>query len=355
MEGEVAWPRSPDHGQAAACLRDQLPVLGQRVDKHRVYAQIGHQKLARTRVEDHHVRMGSALAHWVQAGPLVLNVTGHGAQSPVVFESQNRYRAGPVIRYQHEPFARVEFEMGRLEAAGGLCVEQRQLAGNRMAGEGRYSASRTLLETDSLIDRIEPTPVAAQDDEGRVPGAGQNARRPDSGPVERARKDPLSLAVDVGQASCVCPDDKFPGLKHVWQSVLLGSPRPRERSPASLTTPPTITTAKPAFSAGPTTLAGQLGAPPQPQRSTSTRSGQRAAVAYQASTPWPPRSKPVRCIKCSGTGSPAWPRWLSWPCWPPRAGRAGTVLPRRLRLRQLPADRPPPPPGPRLRHRPPPR
>jgi hypothetical protein len=22
----------------------------------------------------------------------------------------------------------------------------------------------------------------------------------------------------VGQAFCVCPDDKFPGLKHVWQA-----------------------------------------------------------------------------------------------------------------------------------------
>ena len=55
--------------------------------------------------------MRPRLAHRMRAGPLVLDMTGHGPEASIVFDLENGHRPGTIIRYQYEPLARIEFDV----------------------------------------------------------------------------------------------------------------------------------------------------------------------------------------------------------------------------------------------------
>ena len=107
--------------------------------------------------------------------------------------------------------------MGRLGAARRTGIEQRQVAGPGIAGEGRHAPAGLPLEFHRLIDRVQATAVRAEDKERGVAGPGQDPRRADGPGLVTARQDAFRLAIDVRQALGVGPDDQFLGRNASWR------------------------------------------------------------------------------------------------------------------------------------------
>src|SRR6266568_8927457 len=147
------------------------------VDEQLIQPQIGRKDKTVVGRHLNRVRVRTLLALRISAGTVVLDPGRGRAQTAVWQDWEFGNASAVVICHQNKLPGLIERDKARAGAPGGDLVQQSELPGFSIDGEGTHGAGVSALKVVRLIDGVKVSAMRSRDEKGRIAGFRRKAER----------------------------------------------------------------------------------------------------------------------------------------------------------------------------------